>query len=289
MCWHGQKRTCSPFYQGLPVLYKGRETRHGDKPLQLSVFFLPTSILPAPEQAGDVYIVIDLIRATTSIAVMLDQGVRRIFVAGSIEQARAARALYPQRLLCGERQVRPLPGFDYGNSPVQFATARLRDHEPIMTTTNGTRAFHACPSGAFRLAGSLYNGAAVVEQALDLAAAHQVAIHLVCAGEEDAFGLDDAVCAGYLVLEMQRQANRCAHSLDLHESALAAQALYEAYPPSKLLTYSNAARQVIAGGLPADPPFCLRTDVSRNVGMVVGQEAETGLLIIEGVQHISQG
>jgi len=256
--------------------------------VQLSVFFLPTGMLSTPQQAGDVYVVIDLIRATTSIAVMLDRGVRRIFVAGSIEQARAAKDLYPQRLLCGERQVRPLPGFDFGNSPVQFATAQLDDREPIMTTTNGTRAFHACPRDGYRLAGSLYNGAAVVARALELASAYQVAIHLVCAGEEDAFGLDDAVCAGSLVLEMQRQAERRAHSLVLHESALAAQALCEAYPPSKLLTYSNAARQVIAGGLPADPPFCLRTNVSPNVGIVVGQEAETGLLIIERLRDVSQ-
>lgn len=241
-----------------------------------------------PEQAGDVYIVIDLIRATTSMAVMLDRGVRRIFVAGSIEQAHAAKAEYPQRLLCGERHVRPLPGFDYGNSPVQFAAAQLRGREPIMTTTNGTRAFHACPPGAFRLAGSLYNAAAVASLALDLAAKHQVGIHLVCAGEEDAFGLDDAVCAGYLVLEIQRQARSRAHRLALHESALAALALHAAYPPAALLTYSNAARQVIEGGLPDDPPFCLRTNVSPQVGMVRGQEEETGLLIIERACSVSQ-
>lgn len=256
--------------------------------MQLSVFFLPSTMLPAPQQAGAVYIVIDLIRATTTMAVMLDQGVRRIFAASSIEQARAAKALYPQRLLCGERHVRPLPGFDYGNSPVQFAAAQLGDRETIMTTTNGTRAFHACPPGAFRLAGSLYNAAAVAERALDLASRHQPGIHLVCAGEEDAFGLDDAVCAGYLVLEIQRQARRRTQPLTLHESALAAQALYEAYPPSTLLTYSNAACQVIAGGLPADPPFCLRTSVSQSVGMVIGQEEETGLLIIERACGISQ-
>lgn len=265
------------------------DVMRGGAPVQLSVFFLPSSLLPTPQQARDVYIVIDLIRATTSIAVMLDQGVRRIFVAGSIEQARAAKALYPQRVLCGERQVKPLPGFDYGNSPVQFAAANLRDREPVMTTTNGTRAFHACPPDALRLAGSLYNAAAVAEQALDLAVMHQVGIHLVCAGEEDAFALDDAVCAGYLVLELQRQAHRRMLSLTLRECALAAQALYEAYPPAKLLASSHAARQVIAGGLPADPPFCLRTNVSQNVGIVVGQEAETGLLVIERARRVSQG
>lgn len=249
--------------------------------MQLNVFFLPSSILPAPEQANDVYIVIDLIRATTSMAVMLDGGARRIFAAGSIEQARAAKVLYPERLLCGERNVRPLPGFDYGNSPVQFVAADVRDRELVMTTTNGTRAFHACPSGAIRLAGSLYNAAAVAGRALELAASHQASIHLVCAGEEDAFGLDDAVCAGYLVLEIQRQAAQRAQALALHESSLAALALYEVYPPPKLLEYNNAARQVIEGGLPGDVTFCLRTNASQSVGMVVGQEKETGLLIIE--------
>src|SRR5579885_1271682 len=124
--------------------------------LKLNVFFLPSAILHTQGRADEVYIVIDLIRATTSMAVILDRGARRIFAAGSIEQARAARELHPERLLCGERNVKPLPGFDYGNSPVQFA-ADLHERELIMTTTNGTRAFHACPVSAIRLAGCLYN------------------------------------------------------------------------------------------------------------------------------------
>lgn len=249
--------------------------------MKLNVFFLPSAILPGPATARDVYIVIDLIRATTSMAVMLDRGARRLFAAGTIEQARAARELYPRRLLCGERHVKPLPGFDYGNSPVQFAAADLRERELIMTTTNGTRAFHACPPGSVRLAGSLYNAAAVAEKALQIATERQVDLHLVCAGELDIFGLDDAVCAGYLVQEIQRQAAELVLPLVLHESVLAARALSTAYPPSTLLTASNAAREVIAGGLPDDPPFCLRTSVSQSVGRVLRQEEKTGLLIIE--------
>jgi 2-phosphosulfolactate phosphatase len=250
--------------------------------LQLNVFFLPSAILPASEQTSDVYIVIDLIRATTSMAVALDGGARRIFAASSIEQARAAKALYPERLLCGERNVRPLPGFDYGNSPPQFAAADLRDRELVMTTTNGTRAFHACPPGAVRLAGSLYNGQAVTRKVLELALERRSAsIHLVCAGEEDTFGLDDAVCAGYLVQALQDQALLYEQELTLDESALAAQALAEVYPALSLSEFSNAARQVIKGGLPGDVAFCLRMNVSQSVGIVVGQEEATGLLIIE--------
>lgn len=250
-------------------------------PLKLDVFFLPSALVQTPETAQDVYIVIDLIRATTCMAVILDGGAKRIYVAGTIEQARSARERYPQRLLCGERNVKPLPGFDYGNSPVQFSQSDLCARELIMTTTNGTRAFHACPPDALRLAGSLYNAGAVTSKALELATARQVNLHLVCSGERDRFGLDDAVCAGYLARELQRQVGQLGQTLQVNDSVKAALALYATFEPPRLLEQCNAAREVIEGGLPDDPLFCLRTNISQSVGMVVGQEAETDLLVIE--------
>src|SRR5216683_3080344 len=69
----------------------------------------------------------------------------------------------------------------------------------------------------------------------------------------------------------------------LDESVLAAMALYEAYGPPKVLDYCNSARSVIEGGLPDDPPFCMRTSVSQSVPGVVGTESETGLLVIERI------
>lgn len=249
--------------------------------MQLNVFFLPSSIIHTPITEYDVYIVIDLIRATTCMTVICGRGGKRIFAAGSVEQARQAKRLYPERLLCGERHSLPLPGFDYGNSPVQFSQAELEGRELIMTTTNGTRAFHACPSNSIRLAGCLQNATAVASQALALAQNNQRNIHLVCAGEEDAFGLDDAVCAGYLAQELQRQARQNKAALTLDESALAAIALYDAYQPPRLIEYSDAARQILAHGLAGDPPFCLLINTSQSVARVTGLEAETGLLILE--------
>ncbi len=249
--------------------------------MKLNVFFTPASLLPAPQITHDVYIVIDLIRATTCMAVMLDQGARRIFSAGTVEQARAARECFPQRLLCGERNVQPLPGFDFGKSPVQFAQADLRERELIMTTTNGTRAFYACPPDSIRLAGSLYNAEAVARLALAFALEHEGDIHLVCAGEVDYFGLDDAVCAGYLVQTIQHLAAQAAQPLQVNDSVQAALALYETFQPPRVITYTNAAQSVIKGGLPADPEFCMRTSVSQSVALVVGQEEETGLLVLE--------
>jgi 2-phosphosulfolactate phosphatase len=170
-----------------------------------------------------------------------------------------------------------LPGFDYGNSPVQFSQANLAERELVMTTTNGTRAFHACPPEAVRLAGCFYNADAVVRKALAIAAERQLDLHIVCAGEEDFFGLDDAVCAGYLAQELQRYEP----ALKPDESALAAQTLYETYRPPRISEYSDAIRTIVAAGHTDDPPFCLRTSVSQSVATVVGLEQSTDLLILE--------
>jgi len=248
--------------------------------LHLKVFFTPSAIVVDGKNSHDVYIVIDVIRATTSMAVMFDQGAKRIFVASTVEEAREAAQKKPGRLLCGERNVQPVPGFDYGNSPVQFSQVDLSGRELIMTTTNGTRAFYACPSEATRLAGSFYNAEAVALKALEMAKDQGGNIHIVCAAELDYFGLDDAVCAGYLALELHRLQGQVL-PLDLHESVLAAIALYEAFEPPKVIDYCNSAQAVILGGLPDDPPFCMRTSVSQSVPIVVGREDEAGLLMIE--------
>jgi 2-phosphosulfolactate phosphatase len=229
---------------------------------------------------NDIYIVIDVIRATTTFAVVFDQGAVRVLVAETVEQAREAAQKHPGRLLCGERNVQPLPGFDYGNSPVQFSQLNLAGRELVFTTTNGTRAFYACPETSTRLAGSFYNAEAVTARALALAKERNGNISLVCAGELNYFALDDAVCAGYLALELQKQQEK-EIPLQLDESALAAIALYESFKPPIVIDYCNSAQSVIRGGLPDDPPFCMRTSISQTVPLVVGNDNETGLLVLE--------
>jgi 2-phosphosulfolactate phosphatase len=251
--------------------------------LHLNVFFTPSTIISNETNLNDIYIVIDVIRATTSIAVMFDQGASRVVVAGTVEQAREAAQKIPGRFLCGERNVQPVPGFDYGNSPVQFSQLDLTGRELIMTTTNGTRAFYACPEDSTRLAGSFYNARAVTSHALKLAQERKSNISLVCSGELGYFALDDAVCAGFLAHELQQYDEESPQGvpLHLHESANAAKALYHAYEPPKVLDYCDSAQSVFRAGLIDDPYFCMRTSISTNTPMVVGREKETGLLVLE--------
>ena len=238
---------------------------------------MPAEILPNAAQPDDIYIVVDVIRATTTLAVMLSRGAARVLVAETVEQAREAAQIIPGRLLCGERNVKRIPGFDYGNSPVQYSQLDLARKELILTTTNGTRAFYACPEGTIRLAGSFYNARAVTERALALAQERQSNIALVCSGEFSYFALDDAICAGYLAFEIQRQNPE----IYVQESARAAIALYQSPTAAEMIEHSQSARSVIEAGLQEDVAFCMQRDGCTSVPMVVGREEETGLLVVE--------
>ena len=249
--------------------------------MQLHVYFTPADLRAVPASPHDIYIVIDMIRATTSLPVMFERGAARVFVAGSVEEARAAREKHPNRLLCGERNVQPLPGFDYGNSPVQFSRADLSGRDLIMTTTNGTRAFYACPERSIRLAGSLYNAQAVTAHASALARERQCGIALVGSGEFDYFALDDVACAGYLAQQIIQHTQ--ADTLELNESVEAAITLYETFKPPKIMDHSNSARSVINGGLIEDVYFCMQMNKSASIPIVIGKEEDTGLWMLEKV------
>ena len=123
--------------------------------MKLHIFFTPAEVSAVRPATEDIYIVIDVIRATTSITVISDQQAESIFIADTIERARAAQKLAPSRLLCGERNVQPLPGFDYGNSPAQFAQTDLSKKELILTTTNGTLRLFCLPGTSCTLSGML--------------------------------------------------------------------------------------------------------------------------------------
>ena len=245
--------------------------------MQLRIFFNPVDMSAVEIQPNDIYIVIDLIRATTTLTTLFDSGATRVYSAHSLDQSQGAAKRFPHRLLCGERHGLPIAGFDYGNSPAQFAQLDLSGRELILTTTNGTRALYACPASSTRLAGCFYNAHAVTARALALAQEKESNIVIVCAAESNYFALDDATCAGYLALEIQRQYP----SIETGDDVRAGQALYEAFAPPKLANVAHAAQSIIAMNLGHDLDYCMKIDGSTTVPVVVGNEEETGLLILE--------
>jgi phosphosulfolactate phosphohydrolase-like enzyme len=149
-----------------------------DSQLLVDVALAPGLIPSGPvPRERTVYVVVDVIRATTTLCIQLEQRCRRIYVAGSIESARAAaRALGLGHagtshvpLLAGEADGVAPAGFDCGNSPAEFAALDLAGRAVVFATTNGTHALYACDRGAAIFAGSLRNASAVARAGVDSA------------------------------------------------------------------------------------------------------------------------
>src|SRR5690606_23598521 len=138
-------------------------------------------------------VVVDVLRATTTICAALHHGARAVIAAAEIDEAaRISQAIDRHEvLLCGERGGRAIPGFALGNSPREMTTAVVGGKTLVMTTTNGTRALLATAGAREVIVGAGVNLAvASARLAEHLAAGHDVLI--LCAGRERAFALDDA-------------------------------------------------------------------------------------------------
>jgi 2-phosphosulfolactate phosphatase len=212
--------------------------------------------------AGVTAVVLDVVRASTTIVAALAAGARAVVPVGTPEEARArARAWTGGPVLVGgERGGAPPPGFDCGNSPAEYTPGRVGGRTVIFTTTNGTRALLAV-EGARRVAvGGFVNAAAVVRWV----EAEPGDLLLVCAGERGRFCLEDAVCAGLLVARLQRAAG------ELTDAARAARALWERYAGDLRAMLADAAwaRALLAQGRGEDLPLCVALDAYDAVPVV---------------------
>src|ERR671937_534585 len=149
--------------------------------MQVHVAFTPTESASAP-----VGIVVDVLRATSTIAQALASGYRRVLCCAEIEEARKLRAEIADSLVGGERDAVRIEGFDVGASPREFL--ELRAQTLILSTTNGTRAILAAAGRCDEVyLGSLLNLEAVA-QAVERREEDDA---ILCAGFKGAFALDD--------------------------------------------------------------------------------------------------
>ena len=162
----------------------------------LSVHLSPA--LVAPERlAGGVVVVIDVLRATTTMVHALAAGCDGVRPCATVEEARHLADHLPagKALLCGERDGMMLPGFDAGNSPREYTAARCKNLMLVLTTSNGTRALlHAACADRVLVAGFV-NYSAVCEQLR----VEKRPVHVLCAGEAGGASLEDTLLAGAIV------------------------------------------------------------------------------------------
>jgi len=225
--------------------------------LRLDVAFLP-SLVHTTERT--VCVVIDLVRATTTICTLFERGCSAVFAARTVDDARAFARDRPA-LLCGERQGSKVPGFDYGNSPVEFHSLDLSGKDVVLSTTNGTVALHAVRDAPLVLTACLRNAQTVVHDVLKVSAVVPWDVTMVCAGAANALALDDAYCAGYLVTLIQRAMS--SQDVDITDAARMAGRLYASYnSPLDAIQESFSGRSLADIGLGHDLPFVAELNTS---------------------------
>ena len=225
--------------------------------MRIDVSFTPDEAASAPTG-----IVIDVLRATSTIAQALDAGYERVLCVPEIEQARALRAELPDSLVGGERDAIRIDGFDVGASPREFLEPRAATL--ILSTTNGTRSIVTASERCDEvLLGSLLNLDAVAGAARERG--EDVAI--LCAGYKGAFALDDAYCAGRIVRLLEGERT---------DAAVAAQVLADAYPDAHT---GLTARTYGPPGLEEDIAFCARESVLRTVPRFAGMRGPAAEIV----------
>lgn len=214
---------------------------------------------PLPE--ADVWLVVDILRATTTITTFFERGGRLLMPVATVEEARALRAEDPSRLLMGERNALPPEGFDIGNSPRELERELLKGCPfAVMTTTNGTLALARVASeGVPVMAACARNAGAVVGKAIS----QGERIGILCAGRYGRQALDDTACAGLLTDFFRR----LAPALVLDDGARLALTYWRegAGDLESLVRQAAHAGILEEAGLGEDIPFCCAIDCSQMV------------------------
>jgi 2-phosphosulfolactate phosphatase len=234
--------------------------------MDIDVLLLPRD-LTAAHLDGSVVVVFDVLRATTTIAAALAAGVKEIRVFGDLREAQGAAALHADaagRVLCGEANCLPPPGFDLGNSPGAFSPDLHTGRTVYMSTTNGTRAIVAARAAPVVLAGALVNASAVA----GAVAGHWpgTAVSLLCAGTGGAVAMEDVLGAGAVMDALSTVSNVTPAS----DVALMALRLFRSTRSDlrTVLAESRGGRNVIAAGLGPDIDFAARLNALDVVGAV---------------------
>jgi len=224
--------------------------------MRLDVFTTPGEIA-APALAGRTVVVLDILRATTSIVEALNAGARSVFPVGSIEEAiRMANTFgRDEVLLAGERRCLPIEGFDLGNSPREFTPDRVAGKTIVMTTTNGTAAMALTVNAEKVYIGALSNLSALI----DVLARSEADPVFLCSGRERHLALEDATVAGAFAAALMEARPG---DWTLNDGARAAIVLAREFGTGvPMFELAAGGRGIIEAGLPEDLAFCARVDV----------------------------
>lgn len=226
---------------------------------------LEVALLPGQTAGytGGVCVVVDVLRASSTIVTILERGAAEVLPARDIPSALDLKERFPGHLLCGERGGLPPPGFDYGNSPNEFATLDLIGKSLILATSNGTRILATAAETYDQvLVGALLNRTAAARGALRVAKESDTDIIISCSAAHggSTFVLEDALGAGAIA----DAASLAEPRLQLTDAARFARDAFRQVSGgiAAAVAAAHHAQELVTEGLGEDVGYCARLDTS---------------------------
>jgi 2-phosphosulfolactate phosphatase len=226
--------------------------------MRIDVVFGPPTITPALI-TGRVVAVIDVLRASTSIAIALGNGARNVVPLESADEVitRAKQFDRGEVRLAGERKMLIVPGFDLGNSPREFTREAVEGKTVLLTTTNGTAAMVGL-QGARDVVVASYVNLEAVSVLMRTAARAGTDLTLICSGRDKLFSLEDAACAGRYVRTISKRLAK----VEMGDGAFASTVIDRKYGDrlDQLFADSEAGQALSDAGFAADLETCAAVD-----------------------------
>lgn len=228
-------------------------------------------LVHSPEEnadySGKTAIIIDVLRASTTIVTALGNGAQSIFPVTTVSDARRLARQNKSALLCGERGGLKPSGFDLGNSPLEYSEQKVAGRQLILTTSNGTKAISACRTASLIIIGCFLN----LESTVTMALTQNRDIMLVCSGNDGRVSIDDLLCAALMIRTAEALSGP---DIKLSDAARWAQAalrgcfsasgVIDADQIRRFMGDSYHGKKLIGLGFSEDVDFCSRLNTSNS-------------------------
>jgi len=222
---------------------------------------LTPALLHLYDISNSIVVVIDILRATSSMVYGIDNGAAAIIPVSNVEDC----LNYTDRgfLLAAERDGEVVKGYDFGNSPFSYSKEKVEGKTIVLTTTNGTKALHMARGNAAQVVvGSFLNLRSLCTWLIE----QNKSILLLCAGWKDQFNLEDTLFAGAVVSELRKDFTH------FDDSSVAAEDLYQ-LSKNDLRAYlhkSSHSHRLAQLNIEEDVKFCLQINICEAIPVLVG-------------------
>ncbi len=227
-----------------------------DSRKKVEVCFSP-NLYSLHKEDADIVVVIDVLRATSAICAAFDNGIKKIIPVSTVEEAIEYKR-NKNYIVAAERKGKIVDGFEFGNSPYSYMNENIKGKTLVLTTTNGTKAFHTAKDAKHVIIGSLIN----LDAVCDYLFKEYKNVMILASGWQNKFCLEDTICAGAIVEKLLSSGKFTSE----HDSSIAAKFLFLSARDNIFgyLKASSHRRRLRALNLNKDIKYCLtpnQTDV----------------------------